>query len=207
MDKLEVLDAADASDMMGVADATCELGVYDALVVIDVQQALVDAHPAGEDRFLAALEQLVGAARHAGVPVLHVCHDGGPGDELERGTDGWREHSAVAPHADEVVINKHFNSAFRQTDLHERLQALGAQRLVLCGMQTEFCFDVSVKVAFELGYDVTIPREAVATFDTDFASGEALTTYFADHIWHNRYAQVRPVSKILRDLGGVQHER
>lgn len=172
----------------------------DALIVIDVQQALVDAHPADEERFLAALSSLVDAARGAGVPVLHVCHDGGSGDELERGTEGWREHPFVAPRADETVINKRFNSAFRQTDLHERLQALGAQRLVLCGMQTEFCFDVSVKVAFELGYDVTIPREAVTTFDTDFASGEALTTYFADRIWHNRYAQVKPAATVLGEL-------
>lgn len=173
---------------------------YDALIIIDVQQALVAAHPANEECFLTALGQLVDAARRAGVPVLHVRHDGGPGDELERGTEGWREHPVVASLADEVDIDKRFNSAFRQTELHERLQALGAHRLILCGMQTEFCFDVSVKVAFELGFDVTIPREAVTTFDTDFASGEALTTYFANQIWHNRYAQVKPVAEVVKNF-------
>lgn len=193
-------DDLNATDASAVVDLSCAPNAFDALIVIDVQQALVDAHPADEDRFLAALEQLVIAARHAGVPVLHVCHDGGPGDELERDTDGWREHPAVAPRVDEAIINKRFNSAFRQTDLHKRLQALGAQRLVLCGMQTEFCFDVSVKVAFELGYDITIPREAVTTFDSDFAPGEVLTTYFADRIWHNRYAQVKPVSEVVKNL-------
>ena len=104
--ELEALDAANASDVMGAADATCEPAAYDALVVIDVQQALVNAHPANEERFLAAVASLVDAARRSGVPVLHVRHDGGPGDELERGSDGWREHSAVAPRANEAIINK-----------------------------------------------------------------------------------------------------
>ena len=132
--------------------------LFDALIVIDVQQALVDGHPSKEDSFLVAVGAMIDACRRAGVPVLYVCHDGGAGDELERGTDGWRVHCAVAPQAGEIVVDKRFNSAFRQTGLHETLQSLGAKRIVMCGMQTEFCFDVSVKVAFELGYDVTVPR-------------------------------------------------
>ena len=144
--------------------------LFDALIVIDVQQALVDGHPSKEDSFLVAVGAMIDACRRAGVPVLYVCHDGGAGDELERGTDGWRVHCAVAPQAGEIVVDKRFNSAFRQTGLHETLQSLGAKRIVMCGMQTEFCFDVSVKVAFELGYDVTVPREAVTTFDSGRSS-------------------------------------
>ena len=160
--------------------------LFDALIVIDVQQALVDGHPSKEDSFLVAVGAMIDACRRAGVPVLYVCHDGGAGDELERGTDGWRVHCAVAPQAGEIVVDKRFNSAFRQTGLHETLQSLGAKRIVMCGMQTEFCFDVSVKVAFELGYDVTVPREAVTTFDSGFAPGEVLTAYFEDRIWDGR---------------------
>lgn len=175
--------------------------MYDALIVIDVQQALVDAHPSNEEHFLVALTSLIDAARRAGVPVLHVRHDGGPGDELEHGAEGWREHPVVAPRADEAVIDKRFNSAFRQTDLHKHLQALSARRLVLCGMQTEFCVDASVKVAFELDYEVTVPREAVTTFDGEFATGDALTTYFEDGIWNGRYAQVTCADDVVRAFG------
>lgn len=174
---------------------------YDALVVIDVQQALVDAHPASEERFVAAVGALVEAFRGDGVPVLYVRHDGGTGDELERGSDGWHVHRAVRPLGGETVVDKRFNSAFRQTELHAVLQSLGAKRLVMCGMQTEFCFDASVKVAFELGYEVTVPREAVTTFDSDFATGSALTAYFEDKIWDGRYARVESVAELLRALG------
>ena len=148
--------------------------LFDALIVIDVQQALVDGHPSKEDSFLVAVGAMIDACRRAGVPVLYVCHDGGAGDELERG--------------------------FRQTGLHETLQSLGAKRIVMCGMQTEFCFDVSVKVAFELGYDVTVPREAVTTFDSGFAPGEVLTAYFEDRIWDGRYARVLDTDGVVEEL-------
>lgn len=118
--------------------------LFDALIVIDVQQALVDGHPSKEDSFLVAVGAMIDACRRADVPVLYVCHDGGAGDELERGTDGWRVHCAVAPQAGEIVVDKRFNSAFRQTGLHETLQSLGAKRIVMCGMQTEFMEEVLI---------------------------------------------------------------
>lgn len=177
--------------------ASVQDGAYDALIVIDVQTALVAKHPSNEEGFIAAVSALIDACRSNGVPVVYVLHDGGAGDELERGTDGWRAYAAIAPQGGEPCVSKRFNSAFRRTGLHEMLQSFGAKRLVMCGMQTEFCFDVSVKVAFELGYDVTVPREGVTTFDSAFASGEALTAYFEDDIWDGRYAHVAPLDDLV----------
>ena len=108
--------------------------LFDALIVIDVQQALVDGHPSKEDSFLVAVGAMIDACRRAGVPVLYVCHDGGAGDELERGTDGWRVHCAVAPQAGEIVVDKRFNSAFRQTGFMKRcnLWARSASSCAAC---------------------------------------------------------------------------
>lgn len=175
-------------------------GAYDALIVIDVQTALVEAHPSDEERFIASVGALVEACRCNGVPVVYVLHDGGAGDELERGTDGWQAYAAVAPQGGEPCVGKRFNSAFRRTGLHEMLRSLGAKRLVMCGMQTEFCFDASVKVAFELGFEVTVPREAVTTFDSEFATGDALTAYFEDRIWDGRFAQVKDTASVIEEL-------
>lgn len=175
-------------------------GAYDALIVIDVQTALVEAHPSDEERFIASVGALIEACRCNGVPVVYVLHDGGAGDELERGTDGWQAYAAVAPQGGKPCVGKRFNSAFRRTGLHEMLRSLGAKRLVMCGMQTEFCFDASVKVAFELGFEVTVPREAVTTFDSEFATGDALTAYFEDRIWDGRFAQVKDTASVIEEL-------
>ena len=169
----------------------------DALIVIDMQEALVGRRPCGADETVDAIARLVGACRESGVPVLHVRHDGGPGDEFEAGTDGWRICAPLAPQEGEPVFDKHFNSAFRRTGLQAHLERRGLRRLLMCGMQTEFCFDASVKVGFELGFDVTVPRGAVTTFDSAFAPGGELTAYYEDCIWDGRYARVVPLEEAL----------
>ncbi len=170
---------------------------YDALVIVDMQVALVGHHPCNEKSVLQGMVELIEACRKSKVPIVYVRHDGGIGDELERGSKGWEICAEIAPALGEKVFDKQRNSAFRQTGLHEYLQQQGISRLLMCGMQTEYCFDVSVKVAFEYGYDVTIPQGLVTTFDNDFASGEALTKYFENEIWNGRYAHVIPLIDVL----------
>lgn len=175
---------------------------YDALIVIDMQTALVNAHPYNEAGVLAGIRSLLERCRASGVPVIYVCHDGGPGDELELGSPGWQVAAPIAPEPGEKRFDKHFNSAFRQTGLHEYLQQMNAKQLILCGMQTEYCFDVSCKVAFELGYEVTIARGTTTTFDNDFATARDLTRYYEEKIWANRYAQVLELNEVLSRLKG-----
>ena len=63
-------------------------------------------------------------------------------------------------------------------------------------MQTEYCVDATCKVAFELGFQVIIPRNTTTTFDCDFATGEALAKYYEEQIWAGRYASVVPVEEV-----------
>src|SRR5262245_21925388 len=98
-----------------------------ALIVIDVQQGMFEGRTPwrGEEK-LGTIAGLLAAARAAGVPVVHIQHCGPAGHPLERGSAGWRHHPAVAPVAGETVVEKTTSSAFHGTDLHQRLQALGA---------------------------------------------------------------------------------
>ncbi len=44
--------------------------------------------------------------------------------------------------------------------------------MILCGMQTEYCVDASVKVGFEFDYKLVIPEGAFTTFDGEDVSGK-----------------------------------
>lgn len=138
-----------------------------ALLVIDLQRGMFDmeVRPYAGDEVLSRVAGLLGRARQGGIPVLHVRHDGGAGDELERGTPGWDIHPAVAPLDGEPVIDKERCSAFHGTDLRERLQARGVDRLVVAGMQTDFCIDTTCRAAGDLGYSVTLVSDGHTTFD------------------------------------------
>ncbi len=56
-------------------------------------------------------------------------------------------------------------NAFQDTDLLDRLQQRGIQRLVLCGMQTHMCLEGAARAAHDLGFDVVIVGDACATRD------------------------------------------
>jgi nicotinamidase-related amidase len=173
---------------------------YDALLVVDIQIALMNEHPYNETTFIENTKQLIALFRKNNIPVIYVQHDGGAGDELERGLEGWKIYSEIAPLEGEVVVDKCYNSSFRQTTLKSELSKLQAQNIVLCGMQTEHCIDATCKAAFEHGYNVTIIKGTTTTFDNDFASGEKLSQYYEEKIWNNRYAKVIPMQEIVSQL-------
>jgi len=65
----------------------------------------------------------------------------------------------MAPQNTDKIIDKKYNSVFGKTELHQYLQAIDASNIILCGMQTEYCIDATCKAAFEMDYNVTIPRK------------------------------------------------
>ncbi len=173
---------------------------YDAIIVIDMQTALINEHPYNEESLISNIWNLLTECRNQNIPVIYIRHNGKSGDEFEAGTAGWQIYEKIAPLQDEKIIDKHFNSAFRQTGLKDYLDQIGAKNLILCGMQTEYCFDISCKVAFEFEYKITIAKGTTSTFDTTIASGKELTEYFEEKIWKNRYARVIPCEQLLDEI-------
>lgn len=168
-----------------------------ALLVIDVQQAMIDEHPARMDEFMLNLKLLIDTAHQSGTEVIYVRHDGGEGDVLAYGTSGWQLEKSLHPRAEERVFNKLFGSAFRQTGLRDYLVEREISRLVVCGMQTEYCIDTSVKVAFEFGYDVVIPAGGTTTYANPFLSGDKLINYYERMIWNEPLARVVTMEEAL----------
>ena len=139
-----------------------------ALIVIDLQRGMFTAGPAPHEgeAVLSRVAGLIERARAERVPVLHVRHDGGAGDPLQRGTPGWEIHPAVAPRSGEPVVDKTRCSAFWDTQLGEELRQRGIERLVIAGMQTEYCIDTSCRAASDLGYRVMLVEDGHTTFDS-----------------------------------------
>ncbi len=173
---------------------------YDALMIVDMQTALVEAEPYNRVTVIENIKVLLNTCRKKCLPIIYIQHDGGNGDELEHGSAGWAIYKEIAPMPDEKIFEKQHNSAFRKTGLHEYLQEIGVKNVILCGMQTEYCLDVTCKVAFEYEYEVTIPESTTTTFDNAFASGKDLAEYYESKIWNNRYAQVVSMEQVLKLL-------
>ena len=130
-----------------------------ALLVIDVQQALCEGPSAAWDctGLIARINQATQAARVAGLPVVWVQHQE-PG--LEYGSVGWQLAPSLQADDTDLRSHKTTGDAFWKTDLLAQLQSLGVQELVICGMHTEYCVDVTTRAALRHGFPVVLLEDA-----------------------------------------------
>jgi nicotinamidase-related amidase len=146
-----------------------------ALLIIDMQQE--DGFPL--ENFEGVIAQnlaLLTAARRGSIPVFYTRHinqadgvglapgeprsdDGGP-SSYRAGTAQVEIIPALAPLADEQVIDKHRYSGFHQTDLDARLKQRGVDTLIISGVLTDVCVLTTVFDAFALGYRIQLITDA-----------------------------------------------
>ncbi len=133
-----------------------------ALLVIDVQAGLIDgAHEA--EQLLANIADLIARARRASVPVIYLQHNSATWPPLERGAPTWQIHPRVAPAPDEPVLDKTASDAFYQTTLLTELERRGVRRVVVTGMQSEYCVDTTCRSALSRDFDVILASDAHTT--------------------------------------------
>jgi nicotinamidase-related amidase len=137
------------------------------LLVVDVQNGVVAGMP-GRDELVATIARLVDAARAAGSPVVWVQHEV---EDLPHGSNDWKIVPELLPRDDEVVVEKHYRSAFGDTGLGELLRTYGIDRLVLVGAQSAFCVDMAGKHALAEGFDVTWVTDGHGNGNQDTADG------------------------------------
>lgn len=126
------------------------------------------------DGVAAALDEaaaLLDRARSAGIPVIHIQHNGGPGSPYDIEAEIGAIVGVVAPREGEAVVVKQYPNSFVETDLDDRLKALGARNLVLAGFMTHMCVNSTARGAFNLGYAPTVPAAATATRTLPDVSG------------------------------------
>jgi len=179
-----------------------------ALLVIDVQQGLDEPrygarnNPEAEKR----IAELLAAWRAGGRPVIHVQHMSlEPQSPLREGLPGNAFKAEALPLAGEPVFQKHVNSAFIGTELEAHLRANGIEDLVVVGLTTDHCVSTTVRMAGNLGFNVTLVEDATATFERRGPDG---TSYSAELMHdaamaslHGEFATVRSAREVLAAMG------
>ena len=174
-----------------------------ALLVIDVQNALIEEGPFACDEVVGNIKRLLDKARAFRLEVIYVQHIGQDGSVLEEGSDGWKIYDKIAPEPGEVVISKRYNSSFRKTELKKYLDDRGIDRLIITGMQTEYCIDTSCKVAFEYGYSLIVPEMTNTTYDNGLFVAEDIYKHYNHKIFKDRFAVVETVDNTIEKIEGV----
>lgn len=74
----------------------------------------------------------------------------------------------------------------------------GEKKLIIAGLQTDYCIDAAIKCGFEHGFHMFVPEYANTTVDNPFMSGEESYRYYNEFIWKNRYAECISLEATLK---------
>jgi len=154
-----------------------------ALLIIDVQRALCVGDEAAFQvaEVLARINELSARARAAGAPVVLIQHDDeGP---MRFGTSGWELADGLVTASTDLRVRKQTTNSFHKTALQEVLQERQVSRLVICGLQTDFCVDTTTRQALPLGYRVVLAADAHSTIDGAIPAPQIIAHH--NHIFRN----------------------
>jgi ureidoacrylate peracid hydrolase len=128
--------------------------------------------------------EVLQAARTAGIRVFYALHRRyRPGDyetwqhiapvqqaawsrrTFEYGTWGGEIRDELTPQPGDIVAEEHWcSSGFANTDLDLLLKRHGIHRLIVMGLIAHTCVEATVRFAAELGYHVTLVKDATADY-------------------------------------------
>ncbi|MBA2117857.1 cysteine hydrolase family protein [Bremerella alba] len=136
---------------------------------------------------LAHLRSIMDAVREVGTQVFFVPHHRWEPDDYEKwrhanpsqlaaarrqsfAKDSWGGtfHDDFQPQSGDVIIKEHWaQSGFANTDLDHQLKEHGIEKIVLIGMLANTCIESTGRYGMELGYHVTLVKDATAAFSQE----------------------------------------
>ena len=164
-----------------------------ALLVIDPYNDFISEGGKVWDRVKAVAEanscvphmsQVLSTARKAGLRVFYAMHHRyrsgdyetwkyiAPIQKLaqsskafENGTWGGEIRTGFEPYPGDIVALEHWcSSGFANTDLDLQLKKHGIHQLIVIGLLAHTCVEATVRYAAELGYEVTMVKDATASY-------------------------------------------
>jgi nicotinamidase-related amidase len=135
-------------------------------------------------KLLDHLRDLVATARANGIRIFFVPHHRSEPSDLSdwlhptpyqltiskvqafaRDSWGGTFHDDFQPQKGDVVVHEHWGSSgFANTDLDQQLKQHGIRRIILIGMIANTCIESTGRFGMELGYHVTLVKDATAAF-------------------------------------------
>lgn len=136
---------------------------------------------------LPNLRSIVATGRQRGMTIVYVPHrrwregdsDGwkhpNPSQlmsdraaDFANGTWGGDWHPDLLPQAGDTIVKQHWGqNGFVNTDLDFQLKQRGIENIVVVGVVANTCVEATARGGAELGYHVTLVRDATAAFSPE----------------------------------------
>lgn len=144
-----------------------------ALLVIDVQEAITKQNNQGIQDTLQTINQVISSFPKE--QVYYIRHIEPNTEFDESSSDSFLSKDLLI--VNDQIIKKHYNSAFLKTGLDEQLKAKNINHIYICGFQTEYCIDATIKTGHFLGYHVSVYENGHHTFDREIIASQLKDHY------------------------------
>lgn len=171
-----------------------------ALLIIDMQVCNFESSAAvykGRN-LLKNISSIIARARNTEIPIIYIQHCGPEGAIDEPGTPGWEIHPVITPQQKDLVIQKYHPDAFQDTNLHHELESAHIQRVIIAGVQTEYCIDTTCRRAYSLGYKVVLVKDGHSTWDTTHLTAPQVIAHH-NQVLGGWFAELKEADEITFD--------
>lgn len=133
----------------------------EALVVVDMQAGLLDGLPKHDLKgVIQRINAVASFVRTRGGKVVWIRHCGKAGDGFAQHEPGWAFLPDLDRQPEDLVVEKTLNDSFAGTALHDALQHLAIDRVVIAGWATDSCVDSTLRSAVSRDYHVVAISDA-----------------------------------------------
>jgi ureidoacrylate peracid hydrolase len=162
------------------------------------------------------IQRLLKACRETGIEVIFIkiqsyTQDGrdlspnyrSKGLQCPPGSKEAQILEEIQPVGDEIVLPKLSTSAFTSTPIDPILRYMGITKLLVCGVNTNYCVETFIRDAYDRGYEVVLTEDSCAAIVEEH---HRVTCEEVDEI----FCHVRSTDQMLRAIEqrkGTRKER
>ena len=153
--------------------------VKSALIIIDLQNGVCKSDQVifNYENLISKINRRIDYYRSQNLPIIFIQHED---NFLQKNSTAWQLVSDLHYKKNDILLSKKHPNSFYQTNLEKILENLGINNLEICGAQTEYCVDATIKMAHGMQHNTS------STFDNKHMTAEDTINFF-ENIWNNRF--------------------
>lgn len=156
-----------------------------ALIIIDLQVGLETEHKKlfQLNRVLEGVNKRIKFFRKHQLPIIFIQHED---EELVLNSANWQLFPNLKAEKQDHHIRKTHANSFFHTKLASLLEELSVDELEICGAQSEYCVDTTIRIAHGLGYQCFMEKGLTTTTDNEWLTAEKIIQHH-EAIWDQRF--------------------
>ncbi|MBU1011560.1 MAG: isochorismatase family protein [Bacteroidetes bacterium] len=141
-----------------------------ALIIIDIQNEYIPKMSEQEKKYaFQVINGSIWTFRQHNLPIIRVYHSDLNWSPAES-SEGFKYPSSVIIKDSDIMVHKHYPSAFTKTDLDKILKEINCNTIYLCGLSATACVLATYFGGVDRGYNTFLIRDGIMSHDPHYTN-------------------------------------